>query len=59
MKQSRSDDLGFRVGTGLFGVILISLVAGIAAVLYRDGSMAIWKFGWQFWQTVGLEPGLG
>jgi phosphate transport system permease protein len=56
LKQTRSDDLGFRVGTGLFGVILISLVAGIAAVLYRDGSMAIWKFGWQFWQTAVWNP---
>jgi phosphate transport system permease protein len=56
VKRTRSDDLGFRVGTGLFGVILISLVAGIAAVLYRDGSMAIWKFGWQFWRTEVWNP---
>ena len=59
MKKTRLDDLGFRVGTGLFGVILISLVAGIAFVLYTDGSLAIWKFGWRFWQTERWDPVAG
>jgi len=59
MKKTRLDDLGFRVGTGLFGVILISLVAGIAFVLYTDGSLAIWKFGWRFWQTEIWDPVAG
>ena len=56
MKKARFDDLGFRVGTGLFGVIIIGLVAGIAWVLYTDASMAIWKFGFQFWQTEIWDP---
>jgi phosphate transport system permease protein len=56
VKQTRSDDLGFRVGTGLFGVILIALVGGIAWILYHDASDAIWKFGWQFWQTEVWDP---
>jgi phosphate transport system permease protein len=59
MKKTRSDDLGFRVGTGLFGVILIGLVAGIAFVLYSDASVAIWKFGWRFWQTEIWDPVAG
>jgi phosphate transport system permease protein len=59
MKKTRLDDLGFRVGTGLFGVILISLVAAIAFVLYTDGSLAIWKFGWRFWQTERWDPVAG
>jgi phosphate transport system permease protein len=59
MKKTRSDDLGFRAGTGLFGVILISLVAGIAFVLYTDASAAIWKFGWRFWQTEIWDPVAG
>src|SRR5436190_15705748 len=50
------DDIGFRAFTGLFGVILIGLVAGIAFVLYTDASQAIWKFGWQFWQTEIWDP---
>jgi phosphate transport system permease protein len=56
MKRTRSDDLGFRAGTGLFGVILIALVAGIAFVLYNDASVAISKFGWRFWQTEIWNP---
>jgi phosphate transport system permease protein len=56
VKKARFDDLGFRVGTGLFGVIIIGLVAGIAWVLYTDASMAIWKFGFQFWQTEIWDP---
>ena len=57
--RTRFDDLGFRVGTGLFGVILIALVAGIAVVLYTDARVAIWKFGWQFWQTEIWDPVAG
>jgi phosphate transport system permease protein len=57
--RTRLDDLGFRVGTGLFGVILIVLVAGIAGVLYSDARLAIWKFGWQFWQTEIWDPVAG
>src|SRR5258708_30950938 len=56
MNKTRLDDLGFRVGTGLFGVLLIGLVAGIAFVLYTDATQAIWKFGWQFWQTDIWNP---
>ena len=56
MARTRTDDLGFRAGTGLFGVILIAVVAGIAFVLYNDASLAIWKFGWQFWQTEIWNP---
>ena len=56
MNKTRYDDLGFRAGTGLFGAILIALVAGIAFVLYTDSSVAIWKFGWGFWQTEIWNP---
>ena len=57
--RTRLDDLGFRVGTGLFGFILIAVVAGIAGVLYSDARLAIWKFGWQFWQTEIWDPVAG
>jgi phosphate transport system permease protein len=59
VKKTRVDDLGFRVGTGLFGVILIGLVAGIAWILYDDARLAIWKFGFQFWQTEIWDPVAG
>ena len=54
--RARPPDLGFRVGTGLFGVILIGLVVGIAWILYTDASVAIWKFGFQFWRTEIWNP---
>jgi phosphate transport system permease protein len=53
---SRFDDLGFRAATGLFGVLIIAIVVGIAGVLYTDSTAAIWKFGWQFWQTDTWDP---
>jgi phosphate transport system permease protein len=54
--NNRFDDFGFRIGTGLFAVLLIAVVGGIAVVLYTDASMAIGKFGWQFWQTEIWDP---
>ena len=56
MKKARFDDLGFRLGTGLFGFAIIALVAGIAFVLYTDSADAITKFGWRFWQTEIWDP---
>ena len=46
----------FRVGTGLAGAVLIAIVGGIGFILYTDASLAIWKFGWQFWQTDIWDP---
>ena len=51
--------MGFRIGTGLAGAILLAIVAGIAFVLYTDASLAIWTFGWQFWQTDIWDPVAG
>jgi phosphate transport system permease protein len=48
--------MGFRIGTGLAGAVLIAVVAGIAVVLYTDASLAVSKFGWQFWQTDVWDP---
>ncbi len=59
MKKARFDDLGFRLGTGLFGLVIIALVVGIAGVLYSDSTDAIRKFGWQFWQTELWDPVAG
>ena len=52
----KRDDIGFRLGTGVFGGLLIAVVAGIAVVLYTDAATAIQKFGWQFWQTEIWDP---
>jgi phosphate transport system permease protein len=55
----RSDDMLFRVGTGVFASLLVVIVAAIAVVLYRDSRLAIAKFGWHFWQTDVWDPVAG
>src|SRR5258708_30564249 len=59
MKKPRLDDVLFRVGTGLFAIVIIALVAGIGFVLYTDASGAIWKFGWRFWRAGNWDPVAG
>jgi len=59
MRKPRLDDVLFRVGTGLFAVLIIALVAGIGFVLYTNASGAIGKFGWQFWRTAIWDPVAG
>src|SRR3954468_24082798 len=55
----RTDDLIFRLGTGLFAGLLIAVVLGIAAVLYWQSRLSIVHFGWQFWQTDTWDPVAG
>jgi len=55
----QSDALGFRVGTGLFGLVLISIVAAIGFELTRQSMLSIQKFGLNFWRTQTWDPVLG
>src|SRR5256885_2590182 len=54
MKQS--GDLGFRLGTGLFGLVLILIVAAIGVELTRHSWLSIQKFGFNFWRTQTWDP---
>lgn len=49
-------DLGFRVGTGLFGVLLILIVGAIGFELVRQSSLSIQKFGLGFWTNAVWDP---
>ena len=49
-------DLGFRVGTGLFGLVLILIVAAIGFELTRQSLLSIQKFGFSFWRTSTWDP---
>lgn len=49
-------DLGFRVGTGLFGVLLILIVGAIGFELVRQSSLSIQKFGFGFWTNAIWDP---
>src|SRR5712692_11145080 len=59
MMMTRRGDLGFRVGTGLFGLVLISIVAAIGFELTRQSTLSIQKFGLNFWRTETWDPVAG
>ena len=56
---ARSDELVFRVGTGVFAVVLIAIVAAIGVELYRQSVLSIREFGWRFWLTDTWDPVAG
>jgi phosphate transport system permease protein len=57
MKTARgSGDLGFRIFTGAFAVLLLAIVAGIGVELYRESVLSIHEFGFKFWVTDVWDP---
>ena len=58
-KSRSSSELGFRIGTGVFGVILIAIVAAIGIVLTLESMPSIRRFGLGFWQTQLWDPVAG
>jgi phosphate transport system permease protein len=55
----RPENLGFRLGTGLFGLVLVLLVASIGLELFRQSWLSIEKFGLNFWRTTTWDPVAG
>jgi phosphate transport system permease protein len=49
-------DLGFRLGTGLFGLLLIAIVVAIGVILASESRLSIQKFGLGFWRTEIWDP---
>jgi phosphate transport system permease protein len=54
-----SKDVGFRVGTGLFGALLILIVTAIGFELARQSMLSVQKFGLEFWRTSTWDPVAG
>jgi phosphate transport system permease protein len=52
-------DWTFRVGSGIFGVLLILIVAAIGIELARQSALSIQKFGFGFWTTSTWDPVAG
>jgi phosphate transport system permease protein len=52
----RPENLAFRLGTGLFGLVLVLLVAGIGVALFQQSALSIQKFGFSFWRTGTWDP---
>ena len=59
VKRGSQGDLGFRLTTGAFAVLVVAIVAGIAAVLISESWLSIQKFGIGFWQTSIWDPVAG
>ena len=57
--MTRSQDLGFRIGTGTFALLLVLLVCGIGVELARVSMPSIQKFGLAFWRTEIWDPVAG
>jgi phosphate transport system permease protein len=55
----RPENLSFRLGTGLFGLVLVLLVAAIGVELFRQSWLSIQKFGLSFWRTETWDPVAG
>src|SRR6266404_1274024 len=49
-------DLGFRIGTGVFGAVVIAIVGAIALELIRQSAPTIQRFGLNFWRTDIWDP---
>src|SRR5712692_250204 len=58
-KSSRSTDLGFRLGTGAFGFVVVLIVVAIGFELTRQSMLSIEKFGFNFWRTETWDPVAG
>ncbi len=52
-------DLSFQLGTGIFAVVLLLVVAAIGVVLTRESMLSIEKFGFDFWRTQTWDPVAG
>src|SRR5215510_7168803 len=52
-------DLGFRIVTGVFGAVLVVIVASIGYELARQSMLSIQKFGLSFWRTEIWDPVAG
>src|SRR5215208_8173833 len=55
----RLDHIGFRVGTGLFALVLVAAVLAIGFELSRQSHLSIREFGWRFWLTDTWDPVAG
>jgi phosphate transport system permease protein len=58
-KPGRTGDLGFRLGTGAFALVLVVIVCAIGYELTRQSMLSIEKFGFDFWRTEVWDPVAG
>lgn len=54
-----TNDRWFRIGTGAFALVVVSLVAAVAVVLWDQSRPSIAAFGFKFWRTSTWDPVMG
>src|SRR5881397_2453356 len=59
MRPKARSDVGFRIVTGLFGLVVVVLVVAIGVELFRQSWLSIQKFGLNFWRTQTWDPVAG
>ena len=55
----KGGDMGFRIGTGVFALVLVLIVLAIGFELTRQSMDSIQKFGLNFWRTSTWDPVAG
>jgi phosphate transport system permease protein len=55
-RKPSSGDRLFYSGTGVFALIVVLLVVGIAVILWRQSSLSLSQFGFKFWTTSSWNP---
>src|SRR4249919_3400351 len=58
-RAGKTGDLGFRMGTGAFALVLVLIVCAIGFELTRQSMLSINKFGLSFWRTEIWDPVAG
>ena len=58
-RSGKTGDLGFRLGTGVFALVLVLIVCAIGYELTRQSMLSIEKFGFDFWRTEVWDPVAG
>jgi phosphate transport system permease protein len=56
LRTGKGGDLGFRLVTGAFALLVLLIVAGIGIELYRESVLSIHHFGFKFWITDVWDP---
>jgi phosphate transport system permease protein len=58
-RRRSADDRLFRLGTGIFALLVVLLVAAIGYELFKTSRLSIAKFGFAFWRTKTWDPVAG
>jgi phosphate transport system permease protein len=57
--KTSAGDRFFKLGTGLFALVVVVIAAGIAVLLWVRSEPSIAKFGFNFWATDNWDPVAG